>query len=488
MILKERVMRSMDLPQAVEGPIEVTETSYPFCSMKHCRKPYDLGEFGYCEEEYFVCGHANVYDTDADGSMYIKAEALPYKTRVLVRKPKKQADFSGRVYLDILNATNGYDHEDLWTRIYEWCVENGHGYIGITSKPLNVAALKSFDYKRYKSLDWSAAQKVPQPSPLIYASIPGTEEGLFWDMLSQTANTIRGGKENFFNGWNVQYLYLTGQSQSGAYLNTYIHYFDAYANSERDNSLYDGYLNIVGAQMERKICQDETPQPLTLFGQNADSAIPFISVACEGDFYIFKAFGVGNIFDYCPKNVNEQNKKCRYYEVAGSPHFDCKCPVIVCDDDIRKAGRVPHSVNREQEERLNDFPLAYYIIGLLEKLHVWAAEDKAPEVVENMVRNSAGNDLLRDEDGNAIGGLRSPFLEFPIAAYHGSDPQDDMGTIGTMKYFGKDMLLARYDSADKWLEQFMEYADRQAGEGWVVKKDAEKMKQWAKDKAKICFM
>lgn len=485
--LRERIMQSIEQPQAVEGPIEVTEASYPFCSMSHCRKPYDLGELGYSEEEYFVSGHANVYDIDEKGDMYIKEESLPYKTRVLVRKPKRQEDFSGRVYLDILNATNGYDHEDLWTRIYEWCVRNGHGYIGITSKPLNVAALKTFDYERYQSLDWSAAKKAPQPAPLVYASIPGTEEGLFWDMLSQTANTLKGGKENFFDGWEIRYLYLTGQSQSGAYLNTYIHYFDVYVNRERESALYDGYLNIVGAQMERKICQDEVPRPMTLWGQNAKSVIPFVSVACEGDFYIFKAFGVRDIFEHCPKNADGEDDKCRYYEVAGSPHFDCKCPVIVCDEDIRKAGRIPHSLNREQEERLNDFPLACYIVGLLEKLHLWAAEGKVPEIVGNMERDGDGTNLARDKDGNAIGGLRSPFMEVPIAAYHGSDPQDDMGTIGTMKYFSAEMLTERYGSAEKWLERFVAYTDKQVKEGWIVAEDAEKMKQWAKDRSETCF-
>jgi len=102
----------------VEGPIEVTEDSYPFDSMKHCRVPYDLGDLGYCEEEYFISGYANVYDDDGCGNIVIKKSGLPYKTRVLVRKPLEKEKFSGRVYLDILNATNGYDHEDLWTRIY----------------------------------------------------------------------------------------------------------------------------------------------------------------------------------------------------------------------------------------------------------------------------------------------------------------------------------------------------------------------------------
>ena len=51
-----------------------------------------------------------------------------------------------------------YDIEDLWHRIYLWCMEKGHAYVGITSKPVNVLSLKNFDYDRYGDLNWSNKQ------------------------------------------------------------------------------------------------------------------------------------------------------------------------------------------------------------------------------------------------------------------------------------------------------------------------------------------
>lgn len=467
----------------VEGPIEVTEDSYPFDSMKHCRVPYDLGELGYCEEEYFISGFANVYDEDDSGNMIIKRSGLPYKTRVLVRKPLEREKFSGRVYLDILNETNGYDHEDLWTRIYDWCVKYGHGYIGITSKPISVLALKNFDYKRYKTLNWSNGIQEPQPVCCSYHNIPGTEEGLFWDMLSQTANRIKGKNiNNFFNGWNVDWLYLTGQSQSGAYLNTYVKYFDRYLKREDGKHFFDGYMNIVGAFLERKLCQDDELKSLTFNYQSGfNSEIPFIKISCEGDFYLFEGFGMDKISKaHLPVNEDSKTNKSRYYEIAGSPHFDIKCPVIVSDQDVIKAGRKPHVIPDEGEQLINDFPLAYYIVALLEKLHIWAANGIAPEVFEGFQRDENG-EIKRDDDGNVLGGMRSAFMDVPVASYEGCDLSAHLGVIGKMRYFSKEQIIKRYGSKEAYLALFNDYVEKEVKGGWLIHDDSIRVKKWAED-------
>ena len=60
----DEIKKSFSSIPQVEGPIPVTETSYPFCAMKHSRVPLDVADYHYIEEEYFISGHANVYDTD----------------------------------------------------------------------------------------------------------------------------------------------------------------------------------------------------------------------------------------------------------------------------------------------------------------------------------------------------------------------------------------------------------------------------------------
>lgn len=468
---------------AVEGPIVVTENSHPFCAMEYSRESLDLSSFHYLEEEFFLTGTANVYDADDEDLPVVAKRELPYKNRILVRRPASEKDFSGRVYVDIMNATQGYDIEDLWHRIYLWCMEKGHAYVGITSKPVNVLSLKNFDYDRYGDLNWSNGELVAAPVISKSATIPGTEEGLFWDMLSQLGLLLRRGENNCLGGYQVKNVYLTGQSQSGAYLNTYVSYFDRYARQKNGQSIYDGYMNIVGALVQRSIRQSETIGNLRLLKRDMHAcATPYICVSSEADLYLFNLFVEGNLMQMKIENADTAENKCRYYEIPGAPHTDIVCPILTALSEIERAGGKAPNLNPRLLENINDMHVEYYICGLLEKLHEWSTEEKAPEERAPLTRK--GDDLERDEHGNALGGLRSPYVDVPIAGYVASNPEDPEGICGAMTYFSREKVEELYGGVDGYLERFAEYTDRQAAEGWLTKTDAEKMKEWSKKAAR----
>lgn len=465
---------------AVEGPVAVTENSHPFCAMKYSREPLDVADYGYVEEEFFLTGVANVYDVDEKDMPVVVKKELPYKNRILVRRPTSEEKFSGRVYVDIMNATQGYDIEDLWHRVYLWCMEEGHAYIGITSKPVNVMSLKNFDYERYGDLNWSNGELVEAPVISRSATIPGTEEGLFWDMLSQLGLLLRQGGENCLGGYTVKNIYLTGQSQSGAYLNTYISYFDRYAKRKNGKSIFDGYMNIVGALVQRSIRQSGTIGNLRLLKRNMHpSSTPYICISSEADLYLFNLFVEGNLMQMKIENADTAENKCRYYEIPGAPHTDIVCPVLTALSEIEKAGGKTPNLNPELLKNINDMHVEYYICGLLEKLHEWATEGKAPEVCIPLVRE--GDDLARDEYGNAMGGLRSAYVDVPVAGYVASNPEDPEGICGAMTYFSKEKVEELYGSTEGYLKKFAEYSDTQAEKGWLTRRDAEKMKEWSKE-------
>lgn len=125
--------------------------------------------------------------------------------------------------------------------------------------------------------------------------------------------------------------------------------------------------------------------------------------------------------------------------------------------------------------------MEYYICGLLDKLHIWASEGKAPEIVEPMQR--CGKELLRDEHGNAMGGLRTPFVDVPIATYIASNPDDPEGICGKMYFFPKEKVCSLYGSIPCYLERFAEYTQYQMREGWISKTDGKKMIEWSRQMA-----
>lgn len=263
-------------------------------------------------------------------------------------------------------------------------------------------------------MDWSNGELVAAPVISRSATIPGTEEGLFWDMLSQLGNLLRMDTlDNCLGGFKAEYIYLTGQSQSGAYLNTYVNYFDRYITQKSGKGLFDGYCNIVGALVQRSIRQEGEVGNLRLIPRKMHpSTMPYICISSEADLYLFNLFVEADLFSIEIENRDETNNKCRYYEIPGTPHTDIICPVLTSNKELEKTGAKMPNLSPCLLKHINDIPMEYYICGLLDKLHIWASEGKAPEIVEPMQR--CGKELLRDEHGNAMGGLRTPLLTYRL--------------------------------------------------------------------------
>src|ERR1700722_6883253 len=85
----------------VEGPIAVTESSYPFLATN-----IPLANYGYTEEEFFVSGTGYTYNTG--GASNVNGTKIttggpnsngtyPFKTRIVVRRPTDPPKFNGKV-------------------------------------------------------------------------------------------------------------------------------------------------------------------------------------------------------------------------------------------------------------------------------------------------------------------------------------------------------------------------------------------------------
>ena len=158
MATKEHLAHVMERPVRITGPVDQPAGSHPFSAMKFSRSHIRPEDWGYLEEEYFFEGQSGTYDLDKEEKLVLAGPPVPFCTRILVRRPAKRKQQRPRVFLDILNASNGYDIEDQWRRSWRYIMENGFSYVGITAKPVNVLALKYFNLERYKALDWSGGE------------------------------------------------------------------------------------------------------------------------------------------------------------------------------------------------------------------------------------------------------------------------------------------------------------------------------------------
>ena len=444
-----------------------TEISHPFSSMYCSTGHVDIwNDYGYEEQEFFMSGKANVYGINKKDEPYIESSGNDYTTRLLIRYPDDPAKFSGRVYLDILNASSGVDLEDTWGRSYDWYMNEGHAYIGITSKTDTINALKNFDGDRYEDLNWQ---------------VDGVDEnGLIWDMLSQLGTLLRSQQSgDILGGLNPEYVYLTGQSQSGFYLNTYITLFEkALKNSNKGKPLFDGYMNLVGPGVTN--VSSNGPKPKVTY---SETRVPYIVIMSEFEH----RFGNLESFpEYERKeDGNSAKNKFRFYEVAGTPHTDPTLDVIPNSAEIALGngkGRPPKEYDAGHYE--SDLNLQMFVNAAQENMHKWvtegiaapSAQDKWLDYDETSSNGRTVYTPKTDVHGNALGGIRSPMIEYPIATYYASRNDLPFETNGSMVFFTADKIAKLYPHYDRdYKKPFITQAETLLDEGYILQEGYDKL-------------
>ncbi|TRW44519.1 alpha/beta hydrolase domain-containing protein [Georgenia yuyongxinii] len=471
------ITESLTAVPEVEGPIATTEGSHMWSTIDRARVPLDLAGRGYVEEEFFLSGTANVYD-NAGGELSVVTEDVPYVNNVLVRRPAKNSDSSGVVLVDILNASNGFPGEDHWRRMWDWAMEEGHTVIGVTSKPIQVDALKNFDAERYADLTWDVEDVEREPivaDPANPSSfnpfmvVPGAEEGLAWDILTQVGTLLdtKTGRE-VLGGQKAKTVLLMGQSQSGVYLNTYASNFHEAATKANRGPVFDGYLNSVGAVFERPLRQAEKDGFVTVPGSEPGLDVPFITVTSEGDAGLFGAATLAE------KDLPDNR---RHWQVPGTPHTDLLSTVIPADEEIYQAGRLPNTQVKDPafREALNPYPLEPTIIAAADSLVSWAK--KGHEAAPSQWFDQTGGALVRDQHGNVTGGVRYGLIEHPLGQYLGAAGPG--AVYGSVDLLSAEEFAQTYGTREAYLEMIAEFDAGQVEAGYLTEWGAEYFQQVA---------
>jgi hypothetical protein len=158
----------------------------------------------------------------------------------------------------------------------------------------------------------------------------------------------------------------------------------------------------------------------------------------------------------------------------------------------------------ETVEEPSDFPMPALAGGALRNLRRWAVDGIAPPRAARLTNLSNKDDgpcgrmaealpLLRDEHGNALGGVRTPDLDVPVAAYypHSTLPPDDAGAgafqgdiMGSMNRFSVDKLRTLYGSPETYRAAYEAGVARLVAEGWI---DEDEAQEWRRRALKISF-
>ena len=142
------LLNAQDLPTTELLP--VTADSHPLNGAAWQNVPIDLARYGYVEREYFLSGESNVYDWVPNGNYEPTVlRSGDYTTRMVVRRPKNMKTWSGKVVVEIINMSAGYDWTAVWSALWERMLADGDIYVGITGKPNVLPGMLQFDPERY---------------------------------------------------------------------------------------------------------------------------------------------------------------------------------------------------------------------------------------------------------------------------------------------------------------------------------------------------
>ena len=373
----------------IEGPIPIPFPANDPEGLPHIpgtRAVADL-EQDVVEEEFFFSGFADVYTYEEGnvhlGEKVIKAEDLPYKTRIIVRRPAKGKDFNGTVVIESMNSTARFDTQPSWDPSAEYFAREGIVYIGATT-----SGNGSIPFLR------GGCGGFAPSCGSRYASLGMMDNGQEYQMLNQLAASLKAKRGPLPKSFGrVERVFLSGQSQQGGSIITHA--------SEFDSDAVDGYF-FMGASSARRI-SDGAPR---LQGDErrvrTDLPVPVYRGSSETD--------VGTGATRQDDTDTSPFASFRLIEVPATSH------------------NTVHEV-----EVLPGLPLSFLCVnqpysladGPIFGSHVWNAmwENMRIQVDEGILPPYAsrieidGGVIVRDEFENALGGVRLPELDLPTNSY-----------------------------------------------------------------------
>jgi hypothetical protein len=455
-------------PATIEGPIDGRNGAWLVSTS------FDLATVGYEQHEYIVGGSARSFTSAAplapDGRWTVSpAEAAPFVTRIVVYRPVDLSQFDGTVVVEWFNVSAGFDNAPDWLAAHNVLIREGVIWIGVSAQAIGVQGGAD-------AIGGVAAGGLKASNPERYESLHHPGDSFSYDIFSQVGLLARGGTvPDPTGGADVRTVIAIGESQSAYRLVTYVNAVQPVAR------VFDGFLvhsrGGGGAPLRQAPHEAVTVPDGTIIRTDLDA--PVFVFQTETDF---------TQLGYASARQPDADH-LRVWEVAGTAHADAYTGGIGFNDtgdgraeqallDVANIGGGPLGCGKP----INAGP-AYAVLqtavrGLIE----WSRGGSAPAVAPRLeVVSSDPVTLARDPDGNALGGLRTPLVDVPIAALRGdgNDGESFCRLFGTTVPFDTAQVSSRYPSRADYTTRFDAAADRAVREGYLLPEEASNLKRAA---------
>jgi hypothetical protein len=284
-------------------------------------------------------------------------------------------------------------------------------------------------------------------------------------------------------GFNVQRVY--GTTHTGE-LPTYIAAVHPHAKLANGRPIYDGfviYRHVGLTRMHQCGAAPAANDPRQIL-RNVN--VPVIRII-PGETDALSTFARRR------EDSDAVGDRYRLYEVAGAPHADeAAYRYIPSREDQTAVGTQaylsfwPFLNQCELELPMFAFPVMTYAgNAIFANLDRWVRDGVAPPRAARISIQNGGTPqakVVTDEFGNAVGGVRSPYLDVPVATYHVSRPGGQLAPgvrceeLAYKEPFDWARLEAMYGSSRNYAAKVAESVDRLVRERWLTESDGRKVR------------
>lgn len=439
---------------AIEGLLTGGQRGRPYLSSF-----IDLRPYGYEEHEYVVGGRATPY-SPAHGSDFgqdghwrvVPRDAVPYRTRVLVRRPPAER-FNGTVLIEFLQEYTGVERDSTFRWNAEAILREGFAWVGASLHRGSVDGPGS-GTEEFGGGTVHIGPTLHDWDPERYGTLSYPHSDICYDVLSDIGKLFGPGRatdgDDPLAGLPVRHLLAMGNSVCALRLQQYINavqplerVFDAFYLQD----LHHGH----GTEGQSMVA-GTPPSPTWV---RTDAGVPVI---------ILQTTTAATLSSPQPDGPN-----VRLWEVAGSSHTTG--PFMV---------RVAEATKRDMDFDLpvcppneaNTLPVQYVSGAALVALHRWVNGGTPAGSFPPIERTGEAPDATigTDQLGNVTGGLRTPWVDVPIARYDWRG--DCLGGAGRTFWFTPEQLTELYDKPENYRLQFAVAAEQAEANGVLLPEDA----------------
>lgn len=454
------------------GPLEVDlrDQGYTPGTPFYAGLIYDEAEVGYREREYFLSGIAMSYQPSAalgnEGFWPVEpAQSAPYTIRIVVLRPEDSADFNGTVVMEWFNVTGGLDAAPDWMQSHVELRREGYAWVGVSAQSVGIEGGGAFDLP-LKMID-----------PLRYARLSHPGDSFSYDIFSQAAQAVRhpAGLDPL-EGLAVERIIAVGQSQSASRLTTYVNAIHPTVEA------FDGFLIHSRGDGAAALSQEpQVPVPgVSPAFVRTDLPEPVITLQSETDIFRLQSLAIRQ----------PDSEHFRLWEVAGSAHSDVyttlKGPAdrgndpSVADVVSNKDARPPFI---QCDIAVNDGPGHWVTKAAISALDRWIRSGEPAPSAPWLAINDSGDGFEFDSLGNVRGGVRTPYVDAPVAVLSGEgQPFSNVfcGLFGTTQLFDDTMLSMLYPTQESYISRIDTSTDSAVAAGFIRPADAQLIKARAR--------